>query len=350
MSEDTKNGSPGPSGDNNQQFAKEMTDIVRAMSTAGEPLVVADGGGGKGRKNIDRYSGLKGQHLTQYVDMGSGYVPTTKTAPSILPGVYKAGQLQNGSPFFHRMTLCTDDILDLPDSKSQEVVTEIKKFWTLKDLYTKFKLSYKRGFLLYGPPGSGKTCTISLIVKHMIESEEGVVLFADNMTSASMCLASFREIEPDRRLTVIIEDVDTIATYQEKELLALLDGEDQVENVVFIATTNYPEKLDARIINRPSRFDKIVKIDLPNAASRKLYLSKKIDGFTAPDGTDLVTASKGLSLAHLRELVVSIYVFGMNVGEVIERLQKMKIAPKSTTNGVLGIISTFGNGDNSNDE
>lgn len=283
------------------------------------------------RKDLDRHTGLKGQHLTQYVDMGAGYVPTTKTADTIEAGVYRASIMPNGAPFFQRMVLCTDDVLELPDSKSQEVVTEIKKFWTLKHLYKQFKLSYKRGFLLFGPPGSGKSCTIALIVKHMVENDKGVVLYSDNMIAAGMCLAAFREIEPDRPLTVIIEDVDTIAAYQEKELLAVLDGETQVENVVFIATTNYVERLDQRIINRPSRFDKLVKIDVPNAASRKLYLSKKIDNHIAPDGTDLVKASKGLSLAHLRELIISIYVFGMDVNEVVARLQKMKIIPKSSS-------------------
>lgn len=291
------------------------------------------------RKRLDRNTGLKGQHLTQYVDLGAGYAPTTKTVATVQAGVYRAAVMPNGTPFFQSMTLCTDDILDLPDSRSQEVVKEIKKFWTLKSIYKKFKLSYKRGFLLHGPPGSGKSCTIALIVKHMVEVDKGVVLYADNMIAAQMCLAAFREIEPERPLTVIIEDVDTIAAYQEKELLAVLDGETQVENIVFIATTNYPDRLDQRIINRPSRFDKIVKIDVPNAASRKLYLLKKLDTHLAPDGTDLVKASKGLSLAHLRELIVSIYVFDMNVEEVVARLQKMKITPKSGTAGnAVGIV------------
>ena len=43
-------------------------------------------------------------------------------------------------------------------------------------------------------------------------------------------------------------------------------------------TTNYPEKLGARIINRPSRFDKRFKIDLPNAESRKIYFEYLING------------------------------------------------------------------------
>jgi len=61
----------------------------------------------------------------------------------------------------------------------------------------------------------------------------------------------------------------------EQALLQLLDGGIQHSNTVIIATTNYPENLPDRIINRPSRIDRIVEIDMPTREMREIYINKK---------------------------------------------------------------------------
>jgi DNA topoisomerase IB len=50
----------------------------------------------------------------------------------------------------------------------------------------------------------------------------------------------------------------------------------QIEDVVYIATTNYPEKLQDRITNRPSRFDRRYKVELPNEEIRDAYIRHKL--------------------------------------------------------------------------
>ena len=62
--------------------------------------------------------------------------------------------------------------------------------------------------------------------------------------------------------------------YAESEYLSLLDGENQIGNVVYVATTNYPEKLDKRFTDRPSRFDVVQKISMPNEDGKKILYIK----------------------------------------------------------------------------
>jgi protein TonB len=50
-----------------------------------------------------------------------------------------------------------------------------------------------------------------------------------------------------------------------------------IEGVVYIATTNYPEKLQERITNRPSRFDRRYKVELPNEEIRRAYIQHKLN-------------------------------------------------------------------------
>jgi hypothetical protein len=269
--------------------------------------------------------------LNQFSHLAGGFVPSGTTIKKLPADCYRLNVLQTGQPHYTPQNLSTDELMRLPDSKSDEVIAEVRRFWTLKEKFTEYGFAHKRGFMLWGPPGSGKTSTISIIIRDMVKAG-GAVFLAQHPGVLAIALRDFRAVEPERPLVVIWEDLDSVIEhYGESEVLSILDGESQVENVVFIATTNYPEKLDARITNRPSRFDKIVKIGMPNDEARRLYLETKINGpAVAPDGTDLVEASKDFSIAHLRELIVSIFCQGNDTKETIERLAKMKVTPVST--------------------
>ena len=266
--------------------------------------------------------------LTQYASISGCFVPTSNTIKTLPPDCYTLSQTMEGSIIFRPQKLTTDNLMRLPDSKSDEVIAEVNKFWELKDKFKKFGFAHKRGFLLWGPPGSGKTSTISITINDMVKAG-GIVILGDHPGTLAKALAEFRTIELQRPLTVILEDIDTIIqNYGESHVLSILDGEAQVENVVFIATTNYPEKLDGRVINRPSRFDKVVKINLPNSAARKMFLESKIDS-TVVEGIDLVTATEGFSIAHIKELIISTFCQGNPVAQSLDRLKKMKQKPSS---------------------
>lgn len=319
-----------------QEALQEMAESIEAVGAAQEEASYADRRKAKQKK----YSGLGSGKYVQYTKAGRNFMPTVETAASLPPAIYRVAQTQTGGIYFESQPLFTDKILRLPDSKGDAVITEIERFWTLRADYEEYGLSYKRGFLLHGPPGSGKTCTIALIIEDMIK-RGGIVIIGQSPGLLAIGLSSLREVEPDRPLVVILEDLDAIVqAYGEAALLSLLDGESQIDNVVYIATTNYPEDLDGRITNRPSRFDSIVHIDVPNDAARKMYLESRLGAgnTVTPEGLDLVTLTKGLSIAHLRELIVGTKVFGHGVEETIERLKKMKITPKSgSARGPIGL-------------
>ncbi len=163
------------------------------------------------------------------------------------------------------------------------------------------------------------------------------MLFCDLPRHLAMLLGSIRRIEPDRPLIIVMEDIDEIIEQNgEHEILAMLDGENQTDNVVYIATTNYPGKLGARILNRPSRFDERIKVGMPSAQSRARYFYKmavddegnSIDEKTIAKWT---SDTEGLSIAHLRELIAAVLCLDQNYDEVLRRLKAMSIAPKETS-------------------
>jgi AAA+ superfamily predicted ATPase len=273
--------------------------------------------------------------IHQWVIRPNGvFAAASSTTPSLPPGVYDIGSDNDGNLQFQFKNIVTDDLIDLHDSNSLKVINGIKKFWTMGDRYRERGLIYKRGILMWGPPGSGKTATLTLLTKSLIE-QGGTVFIVKAPGLIKIGLQQFRSIEPDRPIIVIFEDIDEIiAKHGEHEILALLDGENQTENIVSIATTNYPEELGARIVNRPSRFDEVIKIDMPSLAMRREYLKhiiRETDKF--PVEQALKDTDK-LSISHLKELVIAVTCLDQDYDETIKRLQTMKHKPKSTQTAV----------------
>jgi len=122
----------------------------------------------------------------------------------------------------------------------------------------------------------------------------------------------------------MFEDIDAIIEiHGDSELLQWLDGSHQINKVINIATTNYPERLDRRIVSRPRRFDRIIKIEAPAATIREVYLAKKLPDLVAADLAKWVKVTEGLSFAAMAELVISVACLGNSLEETVEVLRSL---------------------------
>ena len=174
--------------------------------------------------------------------------------------------------------------------------------------------------------------------------KDGIVINVkdeDDVESFTKFIPTFRKIEPVRPLVVILEDIDSIAgenRHQTSRLLNILDGVKQIENVVYIATTNYPEKLQERITNRPSRFDRRYRVELPNEEIREAYIKHKLsdDDLAKINIREWIAKTEGMSLSHLKEVVVSTIVMGRSFEETMENLEGMKKTPSVKKIGDIG--------------
>lgn len=267
------------------------------------------------------------------------YAPCGSTVQALPTGVYRNAVDQFGTVLFVKVKLVTDDLVRLPDTASDRVLEGIAKFWESEAEFRKFGQVFKRGVLLWGPPGSGKTVTVTMLV-HDVVQRGGTVILSSSPELTAQALAQFRRVEPDRKLICILEDLDELTDrYGESNLLALLDGEQQVDKIVYVATTNYPERLDARLVNRPSRFDEVIKIGMPSAAARRVYLRSrlKISDLADADLQVWVEETDGLSIAHLRELVAAVFCLGRDYEDTLKRLKAMQRRPSSTGDKAIGL-------------
>jgi SpoVK/Ycf46/Vps4 family AAA+-type ATPase len=270
----------------------------------------------------------------QWITRGNNlYYPEgqVKLVKKIPTGYYSVGFDQQASKFtVRKLSYSSDKIFKLPMPEMDDIIKDITTFWAKEEDFKRYELTFKRGVLMYGAPGGGKSHIIQLIVKHLIEVEQGVVFKIeqpnDVETFHSFMQSTFKTIEPKRKLVVIIEDIDGLfhaGKTTETVLLNILDGMGQMNNVVYLATTNYPEELADRIINRPSRFDRRYEITLPNEAVRKSYFEQllKPEDLKLHDINLWVEKTDGLSIAHLREIVASTIILGNSFDDTIKLMQ-----------------------------
>ena len=187
------------------------------------------------------------------------------------------------------------------------------------------KRHLKRGLLLHGKPGTGKTLTAMYLAGQM--PDRTVILLTGrglSMIEQSCSLA--RALEP---ATVILEDVDLIAEERTRanacgsllfELLNEMDGLRNDADVLFILTTNRPEILEPALSARPGRIDQTFEVPLPDIDCRRQLFTLYADGLSLKlEQTDkFIERTKGASPAFIKELFRKAALFAADDSNPIE--------------------------------
>ena len=277
---------------------------------------------------------------SQYSLYGPGYSPTTATISTLPAGCYEI-QCDPNKIFAAPTPKPSGLLLELPEMRSEEVIKSIENFWNSEKDYKEGNefvvggATFKAGIMLYGPPGSGKSCTIKIVSNKLVE-RGGTVFYASIFPSGvNEFLNSFSRIEENRKCIVILEDLDSlIETYGETSYLEMLDSAKTIDNVLFIATTNYPERLDPRIYNRPGRFSHVIKVGLPGPKAREAFLKAILKNHS--DVAEIVEKSSGFSVDHLSALCNGVYREKKKLGEELDRLRALFKIPKADESTKLG--------------
>ncbi|MFP4111511.1 MAG: CDC48 family AAA ATPase [Candidatus Woesearchaeota archaeon] len=206
------------------------------------------------------------------------------------------------------------------------------------EVFERLGIGAPKGVLLSGPPGTGKTLLAKAVASET-ESQFFSINGPEIMSkyygeSEKKIRKIFKDAEDNAPSVIFIDELDSIAPKREEvtgeverrvvaQLLTLMDGLESRGQVVVVAATNRPDALDPAL-RRPGRFDREIKINVPNTESRKevllvhtrgmplakdVSLDKISDMTYGYTGADLEVLCKEAALKSLRKYIPDLKSF-----------------------------------------
>lgn len=263
------------------------------------------------------------ENYSMWIFDGKEYTPSLKLKiKKTLPkGIYKI-DYEEGKYFIGQIKNNTDEIYKLSNKIVNTILTEIDDFWNKKDLYEKHHILHKRGLLLEGPAGNSKTSTINLIIENILNND-GLIFIVRSLREFNLLcdfLPIFRQIEPNRNVITIIEDIDQLIDMGggfDINILDFLDGKNSINHHLVIMTSNNTTRLSEALL-RPSRIDVRFVLELPNKQTRYEYLEKK--GINKDKLNEYAEKTDGMTFAQLKELFISTEILNKDIDTAINKI------------------------------
>jgi BCS1-like protein/ATPase family protein associated with various cellular activities (AAA) len=190
----------------------------------------------------------------------------------------------------------------LADGIVERTLGDIRSFDRRRDWYQEIGVPYRRGFLLYGPPGNGKTSLVFAIASELHRDLAIVSLSTPTLTDDGLRSALARL--PNNSI-LLIEDIDGVFNQRKpvrpdmkltfSGLLNALDGVATSDGRIMFVTTNFLDRLDPALI-RPGRVDVRISIGGPGPEQIAELHRRFFGDLPLEVGTD------GLSMAAYQEL------------------------------------------------
>jgi AAA+ superfamily predicted ATPase len=211
--------------------------------------------------------------------------------------------LQESNPFKNRIVLVNRDLRTvrsrmsgrtwsdvIPHEQARAELDFITASIRNREMLKTEGLSIKRGLLLSGPPGDGKSTAIECFVNGI--AGEATIIIVEAVDHIRIVYHLAQMLAPT---VVIIEDLDLLTKSRQNpyafaskddvtgELLQVLSGGSAYADIVTIATTNHPEAIDEALAKRAGRFDAHVRMGYPSDADKRRVLNLYLDRFGVTD-------------------------------------------------------------------
>ncbi|MAG24375.1 ATPase [Candidatus Pacearchaeota archaeon] len=225
--------------------------------------------------------------------------------------------------------------------KTKEALKEAVE-WPIKNPkgFKRLGIRAPRGILLYGSPGTGKTLLAKAVAKEseanfiqvkgpsllsmwVGKSEEGVRKVFERARQVAPCIVFFDEIDAMAGKRGV-EQGTKVTERVLNQLLAEMDGLEDLKDVTIIGATNRPDMLDTALL-RPGRFDRIILVDIPDAKSREAILKVHLKNTPLAEDVkmeNLIKQTESFVGADVESLVREAALAALRRDEKVEKVSK----------------------------
>jgi len=168
-----------------------------------------------------------------------------------------------------------NQVTEVPFSKTHRQILEDARWWMANEAwYTKRGIPWRRGYILHGPPGSGKTCMAKMLAKRL---DVPIIAFDLPSFANDDFSSTWRNMAYNTPCIALIEDFDSVFEGRKNVtnmadnigltfdcLLNMVDGAEEFDGLVLVITTNKIASVDPALAgdkaSRPGRVDKVYEV------------------------------------------------------------------------------------------
>jgi hypothetical protein len=252
---------------------------------------------------------------------------TPHIATRLPAGVYAAAVTPNLT-FFRPTTTQGDTIVNLDTPVARQVKREITSFFDV-DITKRLAdngIKHRRGVLLHGAPGSGKTSLLRSFFPLLIERDAVIISECNADYLENHVIPAIRKDDPDRPIVLSWDEFEKNVSHSFSELLSLLDGMASPDHLLVLATTNHLDQIPDTMLKRPSRFGLILEMPPLDRNARIVYAGKKYPMLGANDREQLVDLVDPTCALDYIEEACKLFLMGYEHDEIRGRLNGVKQA------------------------
>lgn len=240
------------------------------------------------------------------------------------PGIYlikEVNAIVSSTITFRPIT--ADNLIAFSEGVIKTFLKEVDSFFDPETVntYRDLKMKHSTGYILYGKPGTGKTCLSVLAMSELAKKYKAVCLDMTKITigRAKQLIHFIRNIQPNP-IVLFADECDVDFAQHENQFLPFLDGNETIEDLIFIGCTNNINRIPERIKHRKSRIKKCFEIKSLPLKVYQEYLEERLPLLDKNLFSEICykAMDKFLTIDQFKNALLDYKLHNLNIDQAIE--------------------------------